>query len=243
MDDTVRKSSQYTGSSLPFILISGIFFSVYLCLAAIIIGYLYRGFNVISLYGSPQENLNSLNYFTGVWISIFLIIIMVIPFAGSLFLMRELKKQSLPRKPLLPLAVILGVIGISSCMLIVGVYFPRPFSLPVQFIGFYVLVIAFFLLPSGAAYFIRKYQDIDSYAPEFMSKPVKYIAIVAFCFFIYFIISMLYYAVTSTFPLNDILLSLGPAWGIIIIVYVAIALPFIGVQVLRIGMRYRNPHL
>jgi hypothetical protein len=239
MMDEERTQLQYQRLSLPFLLISGIFFSFFLVLAAIIIVYLFQGFEALSYLESPPEKLNTLRYFTGVWISVLWIFIMVIPFIGDLLLMYELKRQTQNWKRLLPLTIDMGVIMISISILIVEVFF-TPLSTEIQSILFYLFETGFALLPLCSAYFLRSYKRIDPDTSEIQMTPMVVIGIVALIFLLYFFISLVFFYVTSAFPQNYFLNIVNQIWAVITVIYFIFLLPFIGVQFLRIGLRYRN---
>lgn len=221
MDITGKPLKDCCDFSVPFILISVVFFSLYLFLGAMIL-----------------SNSGIVYFFNRTY---FFAVILIVSCVGSTLLVWRMKKRSLYWLAGLPLCIITGIIPIFYVMF----SFHDPLNPALRYLANALIaeIIGYAVLPACAVYFLKYWKKTSGRLSDADILLSSVVAIAGLVFFI----GLLFYAITYVplpvspyhdnflnFTMTELLLSL---FGLF---YGGFLLPAVGVLFLAHGLEYRK---
>jgi hypothetical protein len=229
MDVNVKPLTECRDFSLPFILVSAMFFGLYIFLAAEILADKIPGTKMLFF---PESGF--MYIFKGMF---FYAVLMIIPFAGSILLVREMKKRSLHWQKGLPLFCIMGIIAF---LLVTFTFYepsdPARRSLISALIG---AILGYLALPACAAYFLNYWGKTCSSISAPVIRVSSAIGIAGLALLIELVWYMITYVPPLASPYHDNFMNFDPT-GLLItlacLFYGAILLPAIGLLFLARGL-------
>ena len=232
MGDPGKKLPDNRDFSVPFLLISAVFFSLYLFRAAEILA------NLIP--GSPNIFIHEPGFtymFNGLF---FFAILMVASFSASIFLVRKLKKRSLYWQAGLPLCIVIGIIATS---LVIFTFFessnPALRSLGNALTG---EIIGYAILPASAVYFLVFWKKTFGNISGNTITISSVIGVIGVMFLVYVLYSMITYLPPQA-PIRYDIFQFTPNSLIALVCaffYGSILLPVIGFTFLKLGFACRK---
>lgn len=233
MDITGKPLRDCRNFSVPFILISAVFFSLYLFIAAGILANLIPGSKMLYL---PDSGF--VYFFNGTF---FFAVLIIVSFAGSILLVRMMKKRSMYWQAGLPFSVLTGII--TTAYVIMTFYEPSNPALRCLAYALIAGILGHAMLPACAVYFLNYWKKTCgsiSDADIRLSSSVGILGLV-------FLVCVLFYAITyvppPVFPYHDNFLNFTLADVLILLFglfYGAILLPAVGLLFLARGLEYRK---
>ncbi|MGD0079754.1 MAG: hypothetical protein ABSB80_03785 [Methanoregula sp.] len=219
--------------STPFILVSAVFFGLYIFPAAGIFADMIPGTKMLFF---PESGF--MYIFNGTF---FYAVLMIVSFAGSVLLVRRMKKRSLRWPDGLPLCFVMGIIGV---LLVIYTFYepsdPARRSLISAIIG---AILAYAALPACAAYFLNYWGKTCGNISAPIIRVSSAIGIVGLAFLVGLLWYMITYVPPPTSPYHDNFMNFNPADVLIMLVglfYGAILLPAIGFVFMARGLEYRK---
>jgi len=233
MDMSGKPLTDCRDFSTPFILVSAVFFGLYIFLAAGIFADMIPGTKMLFF---PESGF--MYIFNGTF---FYAVLMIVSFAGSVLLVRRMKKRSLRWQDGLPLCFVMGIIGV---LLVIYTFYepsdPARRSLISAIIG---AILAYAALPACAAYFLNYWGKTCGNISATIIRVSSAIGIVGLAFLVGLLWYMITYVPPPTSPYHDNFMNFNPADVLIMLVglfYGAILLPAIGFVFMARGLEYRK---
>lgn len=233
MEITTTSLTDCREFSVPCILISMMFFSLYIFIAAGILSNMIPGLMMLCF---PDSGFRYI--FNGTF---FFDVLMIVSFIGSILLIRKMKMRSLHWQAGLPLCIISGIIA--TLYTIFTFYEPSNPSLRPLAYTITGGVLGYAVLPACAAYFLKSWgktcggvSDTDIYFSSIVAK-------LGLGLFVCVLIYAIAYVPPPVSPYHDNFLNFSLADSLIVLIglfYGAFLLPAVGLLILARGLRCRK---